>query len=322
MHNVTSSTSEPAVSVIVPVHNRRDVIVRAVTSLLQQDFAAPYEIIVIDDGSTDGTADVVVNVDPRVRVVRTPNGGAAVARSRGIVAARAPVVSFLDSDDIALPHSLSSLWEGLHRDPSVVLSYGRVEEMDGRPFSIEKLPTDLTTRGVLSDPLLALLRIGCFTTSMNLMAFRHVALACSRGRGRFRAANDYDFTLRAACHGTFAFVNAATMRCDRSRSDGIGRTKGALQVGFAVLAVRDAVTYSGRQDAAVRRAARDRIELIWPSAAVQLAAAGQCAFAARVAMVGLCRAWGLKSFKRLWWALSDSYKVRLSSKAPSPLRPL
>src|SRR5689334_20377890 len=117
----STQTGQPAVSVIIPVFNRRDVILRAVESVLRQDFSLPYEVVVVDDGSTDGTADVVTGIDPRVRVIRTRNGGAAAARRRGIVESRAGVVCFLDSDDLANPNHLSGHWAALNRRPGVVL---------------------------------------------------------------------------------------------------------------------------------------------------------------------------------------------------------
>jgi glycosyltransferase involved in cell wall biosynthesis len=295
---------ECAVSVIVPVYNRRDVLARAVGSLLQQDFALPYEVVVVDDGSTDGTAEVVRGIDPRVRVIRQPNRGASAARYTGIKAARVGVVAFLDSDDVAMPSHLRLLWEGLHRRPDVVLAYARVADLEGRPFAEERLPSDVDGDGVLSDPLVNLLTVGCFTASMNLMTYREIALGASRGRGRVVASNDYDFCLRVATRGPFAFVNAFTIRCDR-RADGISRTRRALQVAFAVLAAEDAVRLSGRRDPAVRAALRYRIELAWPAASVQTALERRFRLCGQVALVGLRRGRWLEGARRLWWALDS-----------------
>ncbi len=300
----------PVASVIVPVYNRRDVIRRAVGSLLSQDFPHPFEVVVVDDGSTDGSADVVAGIDPRVRVIRQHNQGAAAARHRGIAEAKGGVVCFLDSDDIAKPFLLSALWRGLHRCPGVVLSYARAEGLDGQPFPIERLPTDLDEKGVLRDPLRALLEVGCFTTSMNLMTRRDVAFACSKGRQHFVASNDYDFTLRAGLHGPFAFVNEFTLCCDRGRPDGISRSKGALQVGFAILAAHQAVLLSQREDRAVWEALRNQVERLLPSALAQLGFAGYWGLCWRVALVGLRRTRSLRTVRRLWWALEGLRQTR------------
>lgn len=97
----------PAVSVIMPVHNRAAVVRRAIDSVLAQDFA-DFELIVVDDGSTDAICEVVAAVgDPRVTLVRLArNQGSNAARNRGIEAASAPLIAFLDSDDVYLPRKL------------------------------------------------------------------------------------------------------------------------------------------------------------------------------------------------------------------------
>jgi glycosyltransferase involved in cell wall biosynthesis len=96
-----------AISVILPVFNRRAILGRAIDSVLAQDFT-DWELIVVDDGSTDGSADVAAAyADHRIRVIRQPgNLGGNAARNRGIEASTAPLVAFLDSDDRFLPHKL------------------------------------------------------------------------------------------------------------------------------------------------------------------------------------------------------------------------
>src|SRR4051812_7778207 len=98
-------TSEPLVSIVLPTYNRADVIGRAIDSVRAQTFL-DWELLVIDDGSTDGTADVVTGIDQRVRLLRQPNGGTYVARNYGLVQARGRYLTFLDSDDAWLPHFL------------------------------------------------------------------------------------------------------------------------------------------------------------------------------------------------------------------------
>ena len=92
-------------SAIIPTFNRRDQIVYAVSSIIAQTYpAACIEIIVVDDGGTDDTADVVRRLwGDRVRVLRKPNGGVASARNHGLAAARGEYLAFLDSDDEWFP---------------------------------------------------------------------------------------------------------------------------------------------------------------------------------------------------------------------------
>lgn len=97
----------PAISVIMPVYNRAPVVGDAIRSVLAQQLD-DFELIVVDDGSTDNIAEIVDSVhDARVICLRLPrNGGGNAARNRGIEAARAPLIAFLDSDDHYLPHKL------------------------------------------------------------------------------------------------------------------------------------------------------------------------------------------------------------------------
>lgn len=93
------------VSAIVPTYNRADTLPRALTSIFDQT-RVPDEIIVVDDGSTDGTADVVRRF-PQARLVRLDaNGGAARARNAGVRLARGTLIAFLDSDDAWSPRKL------------------------------------------------------------------------------------------------------------------------------------------------------------------------------------------------------------------------
>lgn len=99
----------PTVSVILPVHNRQDLVSRAIDSVLAQTMEN-LELLIIDDASTDGTPEVIGGYasDPRVRVCRNQtNLGAAGARNRGIEAARGTYIAFQDSDDRWFPEKLA-----------------------------------------------------------------------------------------------------------------------------------------------------------------------------------------------------------------------
>ena len=91
------------ISTVIPTYNRRDHVLRAIKSVLAQTVAVD-EIIVVDDGSTDGTAEAIGSrYGSSVRLFRQKNGGVAAARNRGIREARGEWIALLDSDDIWLP---------------------------------------------------------------------------------------------------------------------------------------------------------------------------------------------------------------------------
>jgi glycosyltransferase involved in cell wall biosynthesis len=95
----------PKVSIILPTFNRADTIVRAIKSAQAQTYQ-DWELIVVDDGSTDGTASIIAGMDPRMSLIRQVNRGFTEARNAGIRAGRGEYFAFLDSDDEFLPHHL------------------------------------------------------------------------------------------------------------------------------------------------------------------------------------------------------------------------
>ena len=106
----------------MPVHNRASTVGRAVASVLAQEHR-DFELIAVDDGSTDGSADAILAfADPRVRLVRLPrNVGSNPARNRGIEQSSAPLLAFLDSDDEYLPSRLGSAVGHFAREPDLGL---------------------------------------------------------------------------------------------------------------------------------------------------------------------------------------------------------
>ncbi len=96
------------ISAVIPVYNRAHLIGRAIESVLRQS-KPPAEIIVVDDGSTDGTREQVASFGNVVRYVYQPNSGAAVARNRGVREAESEWIAFLDSDDLWLETHLERM---------------------------------------------------------------------------------------------------------------------------------------------------------------------------------------------------------------------
>jgi len=120
---------EGLVSTIIPVFNRPDMIIECVTSVLAQTHR-PIEIIIIDDGSTDNTPEVLVMLideHPEVRVFTQQNQGPGVARETGRINARGEFIQYLDSDDLLLPDKFALQVAALKRAPECDVAYGKTE---------------------------------------------------------------------------------------------------------------------------------------------------------------------------------------------------
>lgn len=113
------------ISIIIPVYNAEDYLVRCLDSILSQDFNS-YEVILVDDGSTDSSAlicDRYSAADSRFRTIHKPNGGVSSARNAGLDMARGEYVMFVDSDDALLPFALEHMTDSLCGEDMVLGGY-------------------------------------------------------------------------------------------------------------------------------------------------------------------------------------------------------
>jgi glycosyltransferase involved in cell wall biosynthesis len=130
-------TEAPAVSVIIPAYNAAWCVAKAIDSVLTQDFR-DFEVIVVNDGSTDDTAAVLDTYGDAIRIVTQPNGGLSSARNAGIRAARGELIAFLDADDWWLTAKLRRQVE-LMRDRSDLgfsSTAARVEDPTGELLNV------------------------------------------------------------------------------------------------------------------------------------------------------------------------------------------
>lgn len=119
---------EPLVSVVIPVFNGERFLREAVQSVLDQKYS-PVEIIIIDDGSTDGTATVARSLPETVRYLHQTNQGPAAARNRGIEQARGSLIAFADADDLWPAAKLELQLPYLIKDPKVDIVLGRIQQV-------------------------------------------------------------------------------------------------------------------------------------------------------------------------------------------------
>ena len=142
------------ISIIIPLYNKEKLIARTIQSVLQQTFQA-FEVVVVNDGSTDNSAQKVEQIkDARIRLIHQQNGGVSAARNRGITEARYDLVAFLDADDEWKPTYLETQYQLYQKYPecSVYACNYKFQNTEGRvtPTIIHKLPFQ-TEDGVLSN---------------------------------------------------------------------------------------------------------------------------------------------------------------------------
>jgi glycosyltransferase involved in cell wall biosynthesis len=179
------------ISVVIPVYNSRATIVEAVRSAVTQT-AEPAEVLVVDDGSSDGSPEAVEQeFGPRVTVIRQANGGPSRARNRGIDAATQPLVAFLDADDIWHPNKLESQYAILARadDIGVVAS-----DWVRRPEEWPSLPTEWRAEPLSYQEILVLNR---FQTS-TVLARTALVRAVGGFDPKLDGAEDWDLWVRLA----------------------------------------------------------------------------------------------------------------------------
>ena len=192
----------PSVSVIVPTYQRRELVQHAVASVMGQTHR-DFELIVIDDGSTDGTDEALAPLSDRVLYRWQPNRGVSAARNAGLRVARSPIVAFLDSDNRWLPTHLTLVTDALDRHPQAVLaSTCPGFEFAGRWRRDEPRVTEPFPGALLGN------NVG-FVSCVAVR--RAVVLAAGGFNEDLPVGEDTDLWLRLGLLGEFSFVRRRTV---------------------------------------------------------------------------------------------------------------
>ncbi len=158
----------PRVSVVIPVCNGLPFLVEACRSALDQH-PPPAEVIVVDDGSSDGSADALRALQG-LTCLAQPNAGAAAARNRGVAAASGTHLAFLDADDLWLPGTLARLLGALAAHPEAHLAAGRLEMFADPSYARAFVPPPPEVRGTMCGSFVirrdAFLRVGLFDATL------------------------------------------------------------------------------------------------------------------------------------------------------------
>jgi len=184
---------KPQVSVIIPTYNRSWIIKEAIDSVLAQDYKE-FELIVVDDGSTDHTSDVLDSSRNVIKVLSQKNKGVSAARNRGIAEASGQFIAFLDSDDLWLPQKLSAQVEFFNQTPNALIC--QTEEVwirNGLRVNPKKRHKKLS--GMIFKPSLEL----CLVSPSAVMIQRSLFDRVGEFDETLPACEDYDLWLRISC---------------------------------------------------------------------------------------------------------------------------
>ncbi|WP_018866625.1 MULTISPECIES: glycosyltransferase [unclassified Thioalkalivibrio] len=204
----TRDPEKPLVSVIMPAYNTAAYIAESVDSVLDQDYPS-VELIVVDDGSTDGTIEVLRAYGDRLTLLTQQNQGAAVARNAGIAAASGDYIAFIDSDDVWLPGKLAAQVGYMDQHPQIGMTFtawhnwkpdpsGTFLKPDSAEGVHPKNPDgkSLVERG--SGWLYNRLLFGSLPHTITVMMRRDLVERVGQFDPELKRGQDYDYWLRAS----------------------------------------------------------------------------------------------------------------------------
>lgn len=190
------------ISIIVPAYNAEQTILETLTSVLKQTFT-DFELIVINDGSTDRTLELLSTVeDPRLKIFSYPNGGVPVARNHGLSHATGDFIAFLDADDLWTPDKLELQLATLQQHPEAGVVYSWAYYMDEKGESFHADNPIFFAGNVYADLLVR----DFIVSGSNCMIRRQAIESIGKFDPSVPGADDWDYWLRLALHWPFVVV--------------------------------------------------------------------------------------------------------------------
>jgi glycosyltransferase involved in cell wall biosynthesis len=214
--------SFPTFSVVIPTYDRATFVAKAIDSVLLQTFE-DYEVIVIDDGSTDNTSQVLQRYSTRIRVIRQPNSGVSAARNKGVKLAKGLWIAFLDSDDEWDPNYLACQLEHIRCNPGVIAFVTNAVEvhpqdtyMHFQTSMLERFGTESLIR--ITRPFRPIMDHPHWYLQ-SMVVRRDVLLATGLFDPALTIAEDLDVIMQLALLGEFAFDKRVLVKIFRRREE-------------------------------------------------------------------------------------------------------
>ncbi|MFH1875238.1 MAG: glycosyltransferase [Pseudomonadota bacterium] len=201
------------VSVIIPVYNRAQHLSKAVNSVLDQSSPA-YEIIVVDDGSTDNTSKIIQQYGSKISCLRQENKGPAAARNLGIMNASGELIAFLDSDDWWHKDKLQRQVARMEEEPSFLVSHTD-ETWYRRGQHLNQKNKHKKYHGYIYDKCLPLCAVSPSTVMARKELFNQIGLFDET----LPCCEDYDLWLRVSIQHQFLLIDKPLTLKDGGRPD-------------------------------------------------------------------------------------------------------
>ena len=222
---VSESPARPGVTVVIPAYNYAQFLPQAIDSVLNQDYA-PYEIVVVDDGSTDHTAAIVAGYGDRVRYLYQTNSGLAASRNTGVRAAHYDYVAFLDADDECLPAFLRRNMETYAQLPDdfaiVACSFNYVDR-NGSVLHLKQLgprqPREILCRDVIFRS-----HFPC-----TVVAKKAALIECGLFDATLPSSEDRDMWLRVAARWRIYFLGGEQLVRIRKHTANMSKQAGRMK---------------------------------------------------------------------------------------------
>jgi glycosyltransferase involved in cell wall biosynthesis len=213
----------PKVTVVIPVYNGERYIRDTLESVFAQTFQ-DYEVLCIDDGSTDGSAALLMSYGEQLRWVHQENAGQSATRNNGVALARGEYIAFLDQDDLWYPSKLAKQVAVLQAEPDVVLVHCDYDRVDVEGRMLQRGAGVVERASALSSPLGCL--IGEALIFPSAMMVRRVALERVGGfDSELRGFEDFDLIARLEQRGRFVMLTEIEMAY-RFHGGGFSRSGG------------------------------------------------------------------------------------------------
>ena len=239
--------TSPRITVALSVYNNARYLAQALDSILAQTFA-DFELVIVDDGSTDGSAAIIdryAATDPRIRVIRQANQGLVASLNHIIAVARGPYIARMDGDDVALPERFARQVGFLDANPDHGVIGTQIWTIDTRGHHRSAQPVD---HPLSADVIAAALTTASPLCHPSVMMRRDVLEAAGGYRPAYRHCEDYDLWLRLAERTRIANLPDRLHLYRYSPSQVSHRHVLAQRYGVAVARLARAARAEGRRD--------------------------------------------------------------------------